>query len=531
MLSLYPALFGAFAVLALFGANFEELAPTEATRLLLLTVAAGCLVTAACQLLWQDRQRGGLVAAGTLIAFFSYGHLYVALGEIEFGGGSLGHHRYALAVAGVLWLAWVLWTGRWLRRTAALSQFLQGVAAAVVLLSAWSLAWRGAAARAPLAPAFQPAGQSGTPGQAEALPDIYYIVLDGYGRQDILARYYELDNSAFLTGLRDLGFYIAEHSTANYNQTVLSLAASLNMQYAQDMLESPSDGAEARARLALALKHSRVRQWLSERGYELLAFETGYSQTEIRDAEAFWGPESDTSVAEHPLIGGRITPFESLFLSTTAVRILLDFDPLRQQLLVSAVIDPHYQQHRDRVRYTLNSLGKAAERPGPTFVFAHMISPHPPFVFTADGGTAANAGIYSLADADAFGGTPDEYVARYRAQLQYLNTLVLPALQELLRRAERPAIVLLQADHGPGAYLVWDSLEDTLLEERLSILNAYYFPDGDFSALDPAISPVNSFRVVLTQYLGASLPRLPDRAFFSTWDEPLTLVEVTDQIR
>jgi hypothetical protein len=143
----------------------------------------------------------------------------------------------------------------------------------------------------------------------------------------------------------------------------------------------------------------------------------------------------------------------------------------------------------------------------------------------------ANQGIYSLADADAFGGAPEEYVALYRAQLQYLNTLVIPALEDILRRSERPPVILLQADHGPGAYFVWDSAEDSLLPERMSMLNAYYFPDRDYTALDPAISPVNSFRVVLDTFFGETLPRLPDRSFFSSWDRPLDLIEVTDQVR
>jgi len=405
------------------------------------------------------------------------------------------------------------------------------VAAVAVLVSGTGLLWRWRAAEMPLRPAILTStGAAGQP-DAGALPDIYYIVLDGYGRQDILSRYYHYDNSPFLTKLGELGFYVADLSTANYNQTVLSLAASLNMHYVQDLVGNQTLGAEGRVRLAEALKHSQVRAFLRAQGYELVAFETGYSQTEIRDAEVFWGPESDSSRAEHPLLGSQVSTFESLLLSTTALRALLDFDPLRQQLSRSSVTDPHFQAHRVRVRYTLDSLGKAAERPGPTFVFAHVISPHPPFVFEVNGGSVANQGIYSLADADAFGGGPEEYVARYRAQLEYLNTLVIPALEDILRRSERPPVILLQADHGPGAYFVWDSAEDSLLPERMSMLNAYYFPDGDYTALDSAISPVNSFRVVLDMYFGETLPRLPDRSFFSSWDRPLDLIEVTDQVR
>ena len=531
LLGLYPALFGAFAVLSLFASNFDELEPGDLARPLLISLGAGAALTAACQWLWRDRRRGSLVASGTLIAFFSYGHLFTSLSGIEIAGRSLGHHRFALGVLGPVWLAWILWSGSRQRQHQALGQFLQGVAVVAVLVSGVGLLWRWRAAEMPLRPTILTTGDGAGQPDAGGLPDIYYIVLDGYGRRDILSRYYGYDNSPFLEQLRGLGFYVADRSTANYNQTVLSLAASLNMQYVQDLVGDQTLGAEGRVRLAEALKRSQVRAFLQGLGYELVAFETGYSQTEIRDADVFWGPESDSSRAEHPLLGGQISTFESLLLSTTALRVVLDFDPLRQQLALASVTDPHFQAHRERVRYTLDSLGKAAERPGPTFVIAHVISPHPPFVFEANGGPVANEGIYSLADADAFGGGPEEYVARYRAQLEYLNTLVIPALEDVLRRSERPPVILLQADHGPGAYFVWDSVEDSLLPERLSILNAYYFPDDDYAGLDLAISPVNSFRVVLDRYFGESLPRLPDRSYFSSWDRPLDLIDVTDDVR
>ncbi len=39
------------------------------------------------------------------------------------------------------------------------------------------------------------------------LTDIYFIVLDGYGRSDVLKEFYEYDNSDFLRGLKEKGFY------------------------------------------------------------------------------------------------------------------------------------------------------------------------------------------------------------------------------------------------------------------------------------------------------------------------------------
>ena len=75
------------------------------------------------------------------------------------------------------------------------------------------------------------------------------------------------------------------------------------------------------------------------------------------------------------------------------------------------------------------------------------------------------------------------------------------------------------------------SIHNTDLNERMSILNAYYFPGQKYGALYPGISPVNSFRVVLNTYFGADLELLPDRSYFSTWPEPYKFIDVTDVVR
>ncbi len=63
------------------------------------------------------------------------------------------------------------------------------------------------------------------------LPDIYYIILDEYGREDKLRDEFGYDNTPFLRELTKRGFFVAKHSRSNYLQTDLSLTSSLNMRY------------------------------------------------------------------------------------------------------------------------------------------------------------------------------------------------------------------------------------------------------------------------------------------------------------
>jgi hypothetical protein len=64
----------------------------------------------------------------------------------------------------------------------------------------------------------------------QELPDIYFVVLDGYARSDVLARLYGTDNETFLNELETLGFYVARDSRSNYAQTALSLASMMNLE-------------------------------------------------------------------------------------------------------------------------------------------------------------------------------------------------------------------------------------------------------------------------------------------------------------
>ena len=53
------------------------------------------------------------------------------------------------------------------------------------------------------------------------LPNIFYVILDGYARNDVLKEIYDYDNSEFWDYLNNKGFYIATRARSNYNQTAL----------------------------------------------------------------------------------------------------------------------------------------------------------------------------------------------------------------------------------------------------------------------------------------------------------------------
>ncbi len=123
-----------------------------------------------------------------------------------------------------------------------------------------------------------------------------------------------------------------------------------------------------------------------------------------------------------------------------------------------------------------------------------------------------------------------EYQSGYIGQLQYVNKRVIQAVDAILQQSRRPPVIILQGDHGSRMNVDWDSLKNTDLREPFSIFNAYYVPDKTRAALYDTITPINSFRVLLNTLFGGKYAHLPDRSFYSTYDQPYDFTEVTKLI-
>ena len=61
--------------------------------------------------------------------------------------------------------------------------------------------------------------------------DIYFIILDRYANQQTLEENYDHDNSYFIDGLRDRGFFVASKSRGPYPKTPHSIQTTLNMEF------------------------------------------------------------------------------------------------------------------------------------------------------------------------------------------------------------------------------------------------------------------------------------------------------------
>jgi len=215
----HPLLFATAPALSVFVDNYDQLDYRELLWPVLCCEAAAVFLWTGSGLLLRDRRRGAAAASGSLILLFGFGHAAPAFGGAE----TLQLVVWALAF-------FALWTAvaRSRPKPGLMDRALNFAALAFLALPLFTLTLTSIATAKPALSkrlAMQP-----LPPDA-ARPDIYYIVLDGFGSASTLQRVYDLDNMAFVRSLQELGFFVAEHSHANYSQTQLSLASSLNLSY------------------------------------------------------------------------------------------------------------------------------------------------------------------------------------------------------------------------------------------------------------------------------------------------------------
>jgi phosphoglycerol transferase MdoB-like AlkP superfamily enzyme len=522
----HPFLLAIYPVLSLWNTNIKDVPANQALRTFLLSlVIATCLVVV-LRLLTRDLIKASLIASVLLIAFFSYGHLYDVLKSSGLPA-LLVRHRLLLPLILIMVAAFIVFIWRARRKLDTLTTFFNVVG--IVLLAVPLIQITGYEIRkASLAEGTSPATASNQETQsstAENTPDVYYIILDAYGREDMLKEFYGYDNSDLIVGLKQRGFYVADGSYSNYMQTVLSLGSSLNMSYLDALQAEKGVKILDYDTVAGWMMTSKVRGFLAQHGYKTVAFATSYA--EMGNADIFLRPpyQQDSNA---PLILP-INEFEGLLMKSTMIRAWLDVRGKSNKLQDSFLEAPYIAQ-RNRILFTLTELKKVPAIPGKKFVFAHVVAPHPPFVFGSTGEAVQHTMPYMLNDGNAFEGSPEEYVSGYRDQAHYINKLVLQAVDAILANSSRPPIIIIQGDHGPGAHLVWSSVDKSNVPERMAILNAYYFPDGNYNGLYPSISPVNSFRVVFNKFFGTAMSLLPDNHFFSTYSEPTRFINVNDRL-
>ncbi len=487
-------------------ANAGQAEPLDGARALLICLGIAGLLLLVSRPLVRSWAQAAVLASVSVLPVLSYGQMYQAAKNVVILGFTLGRHRILLPLWGLVLLA-ALWAlRRSSREVPSLTQILNVVAVAAVALPLGQLGFhalqtrslqQAASSENRTSPQLAGGATLAVPDGTQP-PDIYYIILDTYARADVLDSQLEFDSTPFLDSLRDLGFYVADCSRSNYANTSFSLASSLNLQYLDTVAPEQVAARASYYDWTPFVRDNAVTAYLRALGYRTIALESGYTPTELLEADSYLGVGYSL---QSRLLGG-VNSFEVMMLRSSVGLFLyaMERDDLPYWLQLT-LYDQAYLEHRDRILFELSELEALGRQAGPKFVFVHILAPHDPFVLGPDGEFVIRDYPFALNE-DLENRTWSDYSQGYVGQVTYLNRRLLEIVQSILRESPTPPVIILQGDHGIPR------MKDP--SERTAILNAYYLPDGGEGRLHSTISPVNSFRVVFNTFLGGTFPLLDD---------------------
>lgn len=495
----HPFLFSIFPILALYAYNIRSI-PVPFRELagpLAVSLAGAGLIFLLLRATLKDSSRSGLLVSLFMLWFFSFGHI---AGRVTVWTGGIFNRSFFFATAILIGLVAFLFV-RSRRSFHGLSRLLNVVSVTLVVFNMASVGQT--LARRPHVVGLKGIKVSRP---ATARPNIYYIVLDAYTRADVLQEVFSFDNTGFLAGLETRGFTVTPKSYANYSQTHQSMASSLNFTYLDELAKDVGRVSADREPLYRMIQENRAMTFLKSQGYKLISISSSIEPTDMRNADIYIG------------FAGSASEFRQVLLNTTPLPLFVD---------LSGGGSP-YDAHRKRILNAFRVLEESPLEKGPFLFFAHLMCPHPPFVFGPNGEPVDPDYLFSMVDADRLHGAGDaavkDYIVRYREQLTFLNKKILDAVDAILSRSPEPPIIILQGDHGSRAYTDFDHPETSYLKESLAILNAYLLPGDGRDLVYAAISPVNTFRLIFKHYFGADLDLLEDKGVWSTWRHPYRFI-------
>jgi hypothetical protein len=486
---LYPWLLAAYPIALIAALNSSQVSGETVLLALAGGVAAATVCVIGYRLVLGTWHRAALCAAITVILFYGFGPLSIGVESARIASSPL--------LLSALWLL-LLAVGVLRVRSAAESRIAQfsgpfNFVAGLLIASAAVQGISAELGREPVAPIASVAATHA----GASRPDIYYIILDGYARADVLEQYYGHDNSPFLDALRDRGFAINERGYANYYWTYLSLASSLNMGYVPEILGgTPDPRSVDRSAAYERIRNNAVARILRGEGYRFVQLQSTWGATLSNDY-------ADTLVS-----------CSTGFFAVEFFRTIAEASWLRVLTAHASttLADCHTQNFR--------SLVALASEPGPKFVLAQFFLPNHPYLCDRHGNVLRDATIANQFDIQA---RLREQRDSYLDQLLYVNDTVLATIAQIQERSAQPPVIVLQSDHGPHLGLA--DVEER--RGRLANLAAFHLPDAPADLIPQGDSPVNFFRRILSFYLGAELPPLENRHYYSSSAQPYALEDVT----
>jgi hypothetical protein len=256
------------------------------------------------------------------------------------------------------------------------------------------------------------AGQARADTSASGGSSVYLLLLDGYPRSDTLLEDFGYDNEPFLRALEARGFAVDRQSESLYPRTNQAVAYLFGVDVEAFGRPSP----QMRRGLRNAAGDGPLLHEWTNAGYDVEIIRQAIGQVVV--------PGSiDT---------GQANEFEISLLGNSLLAPLLHGWVVAQQ--------------DDRLKAAIATLEEFARRDVPQVVLAHLLAPHPPFLLRPAPDCWPECGLFG-ATGLTFKDDRDAYAAAVRQELDYINPLILEAIDQVIE-ADPDACIVVFSDHG-----------------------------------------------------------------------------------
>lgn len=319
-------------------------------------------------------------------------------------------------------------------------------------------------------------------------PDIFFLVFDEHPSTASIKTLTGYDNRLLDSQLTKLGFKVSPFATSAFSQTQPALCSVLDM---GEYPYNPEQTATFKELFAAGelLAQNQLFTFLQLEQYRIINASVFPFQNlnAVGSPKEWWGHQSDMIKNQtffnriHEDIGWlKAKYFPSLFKN-----------PIQRSIRTDVVLTDSVQKIIHRTIHEPSSM--------PRFVFGHFFLPHDPYKYDSSG--------------KIFNGTYPEYLESIKThqpfiqQVAYTRKLMLSLVSDILMKNKRPAIIIIQGDHGLRKY---DKAKYGN-EEVFNIFSAVYLPDQPMNNFPDDLYAPNTFRIILNTYFQQELPLLQKR--------------------
>ena len=494
----YPFLFAIFPIIYLYSINFIETPFFDIILPILISLSATIVLLIITRLILKTWIKSGLVISLLLILSFSYGHLYELINTSFMGEFGIGKHRYLMIEFFAIFVIGTIIIIRRKIKTSNSTIILNSIAITLLVLTIPNFIFSDNSQidlnpenlmmsnnnLSPNSFQFQYELENLSQLTSQEKPDIYYILLDGYGGTMRMKEDLNFDNYGFLLELNDKGFFAFDNSNSNYPSSLWSLTSTFSMNYLPSSKTTQSN-TEYSNFLNEILKNNEVMRNLDYLDYEIIDFQPndGLITQQYQFTDQGFCQQEESS--------------QSKFTQTLLRTTILSY--LNNQLLLNG--------DRDSIICGFSEIGFLGEKNDkPIFAVMHLRLPHPPYVFGANGEFVISSKVQTEE-----GSFVDE--EKYVDSIKFANKKTMDVIDTILMHDDN-SIIIIQSDHGYDFGINYENPSDLQLKQRFSNLNAIYLPDSNNGSFYEGFTSVNMFRIIFNEQFNTSYSILDDKMFY-----------------